>query len=257
MKEVTAMHPMRHFRAQVRFAFWAIAATGAAVWVSEKTALSSYFDRLSWFTIEEVQIHVEWPLTEGEVRGWLPALEGKNLFSLDASSLHSLLQQKPWVESVVLRKEYPNRLTLKISTKRAEAVILQNGQPFFLGSKGEVIESVTPSHLRTLDLPVVSRDGQSAAQEWQLSAVIRIIERFHAGMDPHYPLSQVVLGTYPYFSLFLSRPNLEVQFNYENWELQLPILALLLHRPPDVVGQPQRINLVFPKKAVVSHTLSK
>jgi len=242
----------RPARAVIKLAIAAILLPAFGLWIWERAPFSPYLDKLPWLQIEDVQVHSEWPLTTTTVRSWLPPLEGKNILSIRPAALISLLESKPWVESVTIKKEYPSRLSIEIATRRAEAVAIVKGLPFFIDPSGALIEHATPGLLRALDLPVISMEHDSDAQAWPMSHAMTILSHFRLLMDPRYTMSELVLGAFPYFKMFLTQPKIEVAFSYDNWETQLPILALLLHRPPDILGQPQRISLVFPKKAIVS-----
>jgi hypothetical protein len=237
--------------AGLKLAFAALLLSGLGLWFADVLPLAPYLDRVPGLQIEEVQIHASWPLDAKQIQSWLPPLQGRNIVSVRAARLIELLERKPWVETVTIKKEYPNRLTLEVTPRKAEAISIQRGLPYFLDGRGQTIERVKPEQMRAMDLPVISFDHDADAVHWPASLPMRILGRLAL------PISQLALGSYPYFRIYLSRPNLEVTFNVETWESQLPILTLLLRRPPDALGQPKKISLVFPKKAVVSHPLSK
>ena len=64
------------------------------------------------------------------------------------------------------------------------------------------------------------------------------------------------LGRGAVFRLYLAPSRTEVIFSLETWESQLPRLVLLLANPPAQIPPPHRINLLFPRKALVSSPLS-
>ena len=257
-KTIEQLEPAQisRLRPIVHLAIFSILLSGGILWLWEAAPQFGFLNGIALLQIDEVQIHSEWPLTPATVKGWLPALEGKNILSVRPSDLIGLLERKPWVESVTIKKEYPNRLTVDVGTKRAQAVSIVRGQAYFVDPRGLVIERTSPGLMRALDLPVISVERESDAVRWPIGYAMRCIELFHQKMDTHYSISQLVLGSFPYFKIYLSQPKVEVALSWENWESQLPILSLLLHSPPNQIGQPQRINLVFPKKAVVSQSLS-
>ena len=252
MKPVT----VSKLRPIVHLGIFSILLCGGLLWLWEAAPRLGLLNGVALLQIDEVQIHSEWPLTPATVKRWLPPLEGKNILYVRPSELISTLEQKPWVESVTIKKEYPNRLTLDVGTKRAQAVSIVHSQAYF-------VESARPDYRANL-ARLDARAGSSryfhrariGCRRWPIGYAMRCLELFHQKVDAHYSVSQLVLGTYPYFKIYLSQPKVEVSLSWENWESQLPILSLLLHSPPNQIGQPQRINLVFPKKAVVSQSLS-
>jgi hypothetical protein len=236
----------------LRLFLFAIALSGALVWILTGGGLQARLSKLGWFQIDQIQVNSEWPLTPSTVESWLPALKGQNLLFLRPSDLIADLDQRPWVESVTLHKIYPSSLNLEIKTKRAVAVAILNGRPNFIDANGLVIDRASPSLLRALDLPVISWQPEAKSSGWDLNEVIRVIQTFRFRMNDQADISQVVLEDRPYFRLFLSTPKMQVEFNLENWESQLPILALLLHSPPSQIDQPRSINLTLPKRAVIT-----
>ena len=78
--------------------------------------------------------------------------QGTNLLTLRPLDLIAFLKSKPWVENVVIKKEYPSRIFVDIETKRPQALTLQHGQTYFLDSFGQVIEKSTSALLKVLDL---------------------------------------------------------------------------------------------------------
>jgi cell division septal protein FtsQ len=230
---------------------------GSLFWLGESHPLEQYLSSVSWLKVEEVNIQAGWPLSPQTVKTWLPPLVGKNLLLIRPGVLMQLMQEKPWVENVSIKKEYPNRLAVVVETKRAQAITLIKGMPHFLGSGGEIIEKATPRLLNNLDLPYLSFQTQipesteQGRRKWNVSEVLKANESLKKILGEKVTISQIVLGSYPQFRMFLSKPKMEVIFSFENWKTQVPILLTLLNNPPSQITQPQRINLVFPKKAIV------
>ena len=92
----------------------------------------------------------------------------------------------------------------------------------------------------------------ASATAWDIAKVLTTLEAIKARLGEKREISQVWLGTYPIFKIYLLRPKLEVVLSEDTWTTQMPSLMSLLDNPPSQIGQLQRINLVFPKKAIVS-----
>ena len=223
--------------------------TIAALWGIESRRLDAMLSRLSAFHITEVRVRSEWPLVPETVRNWLPTLEGTSLLVLKPESLILQLKGKPWVENVAVKKEFPSRVFIDVETKRPHAITLIKNETYFLDGQGQPIEKATPALLKALDLPFVTREKNS--QSWNVGEFLVLLENIKKTLGSHYVVSQYVLGGFPFFKLYLASPKIEVMMSFENWEAQLQILLKLLANPPSQIGQLQRINLVFPKKAVV------
>lgn len=232
----------------------AILATGGVLYLLDKERLPEMISRIEWLHVKQVTLTGEWPTEPELVRPWLPKIEGKSILLVNPDKIIASLEGKPWVREVTIKKDYPDRLRIHVTPKRAVAVLVDKSRPVFLDAEGNPIERVTASMLQRLSLPVISREEN--ANGWPMQAVLTLLEKFAAKMNAKYKVSQLVLGAFPYFKIFLSSPQIEVAFSAETWEEQLPHLALLLDSPPNQIGQISRINLYYPKKAVVRSSLS-
>lgn len=230
-----------------------LVACGVVLWGLENATLVPYLSRLGWLKLDEVKITAEWPVTAAQVRAWLPPLEGKSILLVKPRVLMDVLEAKPWVESVTIKKEYPNRLVIDVGTKRAQALYVHKSQAHFLDTRGRLIEKATPALLATLDLPVISVES---LEKWDLASQLHVLERLQRALEPTHRLSEMSLGAFPYFRIFLQPTRTEVLFNLDNYESQIPKLLLLLQRPPAGIGKPTKINLIFPKKTIVSSSIS-
>jgi len=217
---------------------------------SDSGSLSSGFQLFSFFKIQQVKVSSEWPLANSELRAWIPKLEGKNLMMLSAKELVANLEKHPWIEHVVVKKQYPDQLWIEVGTKRPRALSVIKGVAYFIDSRGNVIDKARPNLLKTLDLPFVSFSSEK--EKWNIEDILSITDQFKILAHSKYSISQVILGNYPYFKIFLDNPKLEVLLNRENWQSQSKLLETLLLDPPSQMQKLQRINLMFPKKAVVS-----
>lgn len=232
----------------------AILSTGGVLYLLDRERVPELVSRIEWLHVKEVALSGEWPTEPQVVRAWLPKLEGKSILLVNAQKLISSLEEKPWVKEVTIKKDYPNRLRVHVVPKKAIAVLVDKSRPVFLDGYGETIERVTAPMLQKLNLPVISREENASG--WAMPAVLAVLEKFAATMNAKFKVSQLVLGAFPYFKIFLSSPQIEVAFSAETWEDQLPHLALLLDSPPNQIGQIHRINLYYPKKAVVRSSQS-
>ena len=238
-------------------AILSIVLCGAALWFWETGRLRRALSSLSWFRISEVSIQCGWPITEESVRASLPRLTGESLLTLNAQATVDLLKAQGWVDSVTLKKEYPDTLRLDVRPRSAAAIGVFKRKPYFLDGSGEKIARTSPALVRALDLPVLSFEGNADRSPWKLAPFLSSLSRLQAVLDPGYSISQVSLGRYPHFRVFLNRPRWEVLFSFENWERQFPMLLFLLHHPPRQIKEAHRLNLIFPKKAVVSTYVSQ
>ncbi len=231
-----------------------ILATGAVLYLLDKERVPEMISRIEWLHVKEVVLTGEWPTEPDVVKAWLPKFEGKSILLVSPEKIISQLESKPWVKEVTIKKDYPARLRIHVAPKKAAAVLVDKGRPTFLDANGAPIERVTAVMLTKLNLPVITKEENASG--WAMPGALALLDKFTDKMNAKYKVSQLVLGAFPYFKIFLSSPQIEVAFSAETWEEQLPHLALLLDSPPNQIGQIHRINLYYPKKAVVRSSLS-
>jgi cell division protein FtsQ len=223
---------------------------GLVIFLMEQNILNLGIQGISPFRIQEVKISSEWPIAVSDVRAWVSELNGQSLLLLNSSQLGKSLGSRPWVEHVTIKKQYPNRLRIEVETKRPRALTVVKGLAYYVDERGHLIDKARPNVVKGLDLPFISfPKGES---QWKFSSVLTLMEQFRTLSQSKHSLSQVTLGNYPYLKIFLDNPRLEILINVENWQSQSKILQNLLLDPPSQLQQLQRINLIFPKKAVVS-----
>jgi len=113
---------------------------------------------------EAVRTNESLELVEIDVRGNAVVLDeeileaselelGSNITTLDLAQVADDIQKLPWVESVHLRRSYPDRLTVSV-VERTPTLMLADGQLWFVDANGEVFKPVEPDEWT--DLPVVT-----------------------------------------------------------------------------------------------------
>ena len=224
-------------------------------WLGNHLPLEPWVAKITWLRVKEIDVDVQWPLHATAVKAWLPELEGKSILMLDGNRIVAGLEQKPWVKSVAFKKIFPDRLQFQIETKKPIAIAIERGQLVFLDGDGNAIDRVTPVFLKSYDLPVISWDRDMNAFSWKRKEVVAMVERLRKELVSR-DISQISLGAYPYFKVFLVSPRTEVLLNWETWPTQLPRLSRLLQHPPRSLGALARIDLTSAKKAIVSSSLS-
>lgn len=209
------------------------------------------------FRIDKVHISAEQPLDEAQVAAVLPILRGKGLLTIESSSLAARLLEHPWIENVVVKKEFPAGIRIAVRSKKPAAVRILDGAMEYIDARGKPIDRVSANVLSRLDLPILTFDDVYVKAQWEMEEVAELIHAFTESLGKRHSISEIALGDFPYFRVLLSSRPMELHFSYDTWREQLPNLLLLLDHPLEETRQAQRINLVLPKKAVVSPILSK
>jgi len=228
------------------------AALSSAHWLYNKHYFDSSLSNIHWFDIKKVSIQTKWPITKKEIQKLLPALDKSNLLVVKPQDLIEDIRKHPWAGSVVIKKRFPSHLSVRVDPIKPHAIYQKNGRAYFLDSLGGVIERVKAPTQKRFDLPSLYITRQKTEPAWELVDGVALLDKLRSEFPPQWDLSQLVLDEYPYFRVFLTNPRVEVLLSRENWEVQLPALSNLLEHPPVKTKSLRKINLVYPKKAIVS-----
>ncbi len=214
--------------------------------------LGRWIESIPWFHIKHVIVEAEAPITEKEIRDSLPIGDKTSLVTLDAESVVLRLKSLIWVDQAIVKKEFPNRLFVRATPRVVSAIWIRDGEPHYLDSRGVLIERIDRRPLTALRLPIITQEPSAAASPWSKAQVLETVHRIQRSLEPDFLVSELNLDRYPYFRIFLTPIPVEVLFDFETWSTQLPYLVLLLRHPPLQTAQPRKINLIFPKKTIVT-----
>src|SRR5882724_378494 len=96
----------------------------AFIWVTLQVFHSSLFN-LKSINVEPLSAHyplnVEQTLNLAHV-----SLGGRSLFELDLGPIETRLMKHPWVKGVILGKQFPNTLTLKVIERNPIALLTES-----------------------------------------------------------------------------------------------------------------------------------
>lgn len=224
---------------------------GLTFWAAER----GQFDRL--FEIKAVSIDAEWPVTAEQVRSWVGVLEGMSLIGLDGVKVVRGLESKPWVKEASVRKSYPGTLQIFVKARKPVALWSKARKLWTVDVTGKRIAPLTGDISVNQDWLVISSLSGRSEEQWSPEEAVRLGLRLQDAFRSIGPISELVLDELPFFRVYLKNRRLELQYSLDTWESQLETTEQLLARPPEMLAQVHRINLVYPKKAVVRAITTK
>jgi len=77
-----------------------------------------------------------------------------NLLAINVPQVKSLLESHPWIDRVVVTRNWPNRLLITVKEKKPVAILNRDTGLFYLDKKGLIIAVASPS--QELDFPVIT-----------------------------------------------------------------------------------------------------
>ena len=129
--------------------------TGAVAWIMTSPR----------FALAEVSVTTGERVPEAWVRAALAPFAGRNLPLLPLDATQQRLLRHPWIRGADLRKDLPAGLAVRVTEKRAVALLRDGKNLHYLDARGESIAPLDPLAGR-LDLVLLSRaaSGDAAAR---------------------------------------------------------------------------------------------
>jgi len=111
------------------------------------------------FKIKEIIIKNNHIIDKKKLLKDLSFLYNENLIFTKNSKIRKKLTQYSFIEGFNLKKKYPDKLEIEVIEKKPIAIIITNGQKYFLGKKIELIDY--RDLVKFQDLPLVYGDKES------------------------------------------------------------------------------------------------
>ncbi len=120
-------------------------------------ALSVWLYRASAkiFPVKEIVLYGNMHLSEGEVRTIACVKKGESLFSLSKRGIAEKLLKSPWIRDVAIRKDFPDRISVKIYEASPFAILEMKGKTFLIDEMGRMLEEMRGA---VPFLPVITAD---------------------------------------------------------------------------------------------------
>ena len=147
-----------------------------------------------------------------------PVQRGDHLLLCDTSLVEVALRRHPWISSVEVRRTLPPALEVKVSERRAAALVDLGGL-YLVDAEGEVFKRALPGD--GLDLPVVTgitRDDwveRRAEVEPLLHAALALLDRWaERGLDRRAPVSEIHISADYGTTLWAGAEGLEIRLGH-------------------------------------------
>ena len=103
--------------------------------------------------VQEIAVTGTGRVSEEDILRAAAVEQGDNLTTIDLERVADDVRALPWVETVSLRRRYPDRFVITVA-ERQPALILVDGELWFVDQQGEVFKRVEPGEW--MDLPLVT-----------------------------------------------------------------------------------------------------
>jgi cell division protein FtsQ len=168
--------------------------------------------------IREVRFEGLSRATAQELLELSPVQRGDHLLLCDTALVELALQRHPWIASVEVRRTLPAALEVRVSERRAAALVDLGGL-YLVDTEGEVFKRARPGD--GLDLPVITGVGREdwverrAEVEPLLQAALALLDRWaERGLDRRTPVSEIHISAEYGTTLWAGPEGLEVRLGH-------------------------------------------
>lgn len=131
------------------------------------------------FEISQVTLTGNQTLPEKELHKWLGPVAGKNIFLLDLENLSTRLARHPWIQTVSVRKVFPQNIVVDVMERKPYARIKLD-QVYVMDNFGVLLSLATPAYR---DLPLIihpwSGEKTTLGENAVLEGVIESLQTMH------------------------------------------------------------------------------
>jgi len=131
------------------------------------------------FAVSQVALTGNQTLPEKELQIWLGPVTGENIFLLDLENLSTRLARHPWIQSVSVRKVFPQNIVVDVTERKPYARI-QLDRVYVMDNFGVLLSLATKSYSH---LPLIihpwSGEKTGPGQNASLEGVIESLQTMH------------------------------------------------------------------------------
>jgi cell division protein FtsQ len=117
---------------------------GYLIFVSAKSA----------FVVRKIVFSGNAHLSDDELRGYAGLKEGESLITLPSAAIYKKISASPWIRSVSVRKEFPDRLIIAVKETEPFALLDTKGGLFIVDERGKMLERLKASAMPFLPIIV-------------------------------------------------------------------------------------------------------
>lgn len=181
-----------------------------------------------YFELKEIHVTGNSRLTYGDILKTANVGLGLNCMEMNVGEVEEKLSRNPWIESVTVRREFPNRLRIGLVEKIPMFWMRQGDGLYFADARGKVIAPMHPGEMASLPVLDVA-DGLDDAQE-VLTGILQKID------DKQTPFTQaqaawIRLTSAHELEIYLDGHaggnGLTVRLSMDRWDIQLERLKVV------------------------------
>ena len=170
------------------------------------------------FALTEIEVTGIQHLSYGDVLTAGDVTLGRNCLDLNVTRVQSRLAKNPWVKSVAVRRELPNKLIIEIEEKKAAYWSIFGDRIYYADELGGLITALTPGDFTSL--PVLDAPTALRGTLTKLPEMITRIEASGLNVKASRLTSVRVLETNE-LELLLDHPGITLRFGMDEYQTHL------------------------------------
>jgi cell division septal protein FtsQ len=255
---------VRRFNAISGFVCKVVLFAGLAVgiWLGGKEALRNFVWENPDYFLREINVATDGALTREQVLNAAGVSEGRNIFTVDLAQARNAIEQMPQVESAVVQRQLPNRMSITVTERRPIAWVAAKGdedpssseRSFLIDARGTVLRSrvILPEYYH---LPIISGFETEnlvpgkRVPAWEMQAALELV-RLNAD-NTRFQARNIDLSK-GYCLVVTDQRRAKITFGLDKIENQLIRLNRYLDRAAEDKKEIQTVNLIVERNVPVT-----
>ena len=228
-----------------------IAAVGYAVYRTSVVAAQAHV-----LLVDNIVVHGNERLTDGEVMTVLAGLRGESLMWTDLEAWRDRLMRSPWIRDAALRRSLPSTVEIVVTERTPVGIGRIDGELYLIDESGVIIDEYGP-HFADFDLPIV--DGLptgtggvgSVTDEPRAALAAQVIAAVKAKPQISNRLSQVDVSDVHNAAVILTGDRARIQLGEDRFLVRLQSYLDLAATLRERVAEIDSVDLRFDDRIYV------
>ena len=228
-----------------------IAAVGYAVYRTSVVAAQAHV-----LLVDNIVVHGNERLTDGEVMKVLAGLRGESLMWTDLEAWRDRLMGSPWIRDAALRRLLPSTVEIVVTERTPVGIGRIDGELYLIDESGVIIDEYGP-HFADFDLPIV--DGLptgtggvgSVTDEARAALAAQVIAAVKAKPQISNRLSQVDVSDVHNAAVILTGDSARIQLGEDRFLVRLQSYLDLAATLRERVAEIDSVDLRFDDRIYV------
>jgi len=228
-----------------------IAAVGYAAYRTSVVAAQAHV-----LLVDNIVVHGNERLTDGEVMKVLAGLRGESLMWTDLEAWRDRLMGSPWIRDAALRRSLPSTVEIVVTERTPVGIGRIDGELYLIDESGVIIDEYGP-HFADFDLPIV--DGLptgtggvgSVTDEPRAALAAQVIAAVKAKPQISNRLSQVDVSDVHNAAVILTGDSARIQLGEDRFLVRLQSYLDLAATLRERVAEIDSVDLRFDDRIYV------